>query len=122
MWKVMIVFLMLFSVCFGQDDIGPICYPPPDYISLPIRVSTLDADGEKEGKVFRVPKSGTISKVGWRTATVAQNTNALTVGIYTVDASGDPCSTSAYGSMVACSQAVDAGDDNTPDGKRAGCG
>lgn len=70
---------------------------------------TIDAAGEKVAGIFRVPKSGTISKVGFRTVTVTTS-QTLRVGLQTVSAStGDPTG-SAYGSMVAGTQASPASD------------
>lgn len=65
----------------------------------------LDASGEKFAVVFRVPKSGNISHVGFRTATVT-TPQTLRVGIQTLS-SGD-ASGSAYGSMTAGTQAAPA--------------
>lgn len=63
---------------------------------------TIDATGEKFGMVFRVPKTGTISKVGFLTGNVATS-QTLKVGLYTVATDGTP-NTAAYGSMVAGTQ------------------
>lgn len=53
----------------------------------------LDSSGDEVGYVFRVPKAGNITKVGWRTgfATNVTGANAVRVGLYTVDpANGNP--------------------------------
>ena len=62
----------------------------------------IDASGEKAAFVVQIPKTGTISKVGFRTATVTTS-QTLKVGIYTVDGSGDP-TTTAYGSSTTGTQ------------------
>ncbi len=63
---------------------------------------TLDASDEKVAFVFTIPKSGTISKLGFRTGTVT-TAQTLRVGLYTVDSSGNPTTTqygsSAYGTQ-----------------------
>lgn len=73
-------------------------YPSEDAISLQI-----NASGEKVGFVFTVPKSGTIDTLSFHVAAAASS-QTLKVGLYTVDASGDPTAT-AYGGMVAGTQA-----------------
>ncbi len=63
----------------------------------------IDAAGEKAATVFQVPRTGSIDRLVFftRTVTTAQT---LRVGLYTVDASGDP-TTTAYGGMAVGTQA-----------------
>lgn len=65
----------------------------------------IDATGEQFAYIIQIPKTGTITKVGFRTGTVT-TPQTLRVGIQTLSA-GDP-SGSAYGSMVAGTQAAPA--------------
>ena len=61
----------------------------------------LSAATDKGAVLTRVPKDGTISKIGLRVGTITQMTNPLRIGIQTVDATtGFPTGT-AYGGMVA---------------------
>ena len=71
----------------------------------------LDASGEKAATIFQIPADGNITKLGFRTAAVTTG-DTLKIGLYTVDASGDPTAT-AYKGMVAGTQAVLATEDNT---------
>jgi hypothetical protein len=63
----------------------------------------ISATGHRFGNIFVVPKSGTITKVGVRIATL---TTAVTsrLGLYTLDAGGNPTTTlyggSAYGTFT----------------------
>lgn len=70
----------------------------------------LNADPEKVGAVFQVPKTGNIRTIRFKMGTVTTG-DTLKGGIYTVDASGDP-TTTAYGSMVAGTVVVADADDN----------
>lgn len=63
---------------------------------------TLDAAGEKYAYIFQIPKTGTIDRVGFRTGSVTSS-QTLKVGLYTM--SGGNPSTTAYGGMVAGTQA-----------------
>ena len=74
-------------------------------------MALMDATAEKYGLVFRVPKTGTILKVGFCTGTVTVG-DTLKAGLYTVDASGNPTAT-AYGGMVAQTQVVLLTEDDT---------
>lgn len=65
----------------------------------------IDAAGEKAGVIFQVPKTGTISKIGFRLGAVT-TAQTLRVGLYTVSA-GDPTAT-AYGGMTVGTQAAPA--------------
>lgn len=71
-------------------------WPPWPRTYYPI---TMDVADEKVAFVVRVPQSGTIEKLGLCTGTV-KTPQSLSVGLQTVDASGDP-SGSAYGGSVA---------------------
>lgn len=70
----------------------------------------IDASGEKTAFIIQIPKTGTISKVGFRTNTVTTS-QTLRVGLYTVDASGD-ATTTAYGGMTAGTQTSPASNTN----------
>jgi len=74
-------------------------------------IFVLDATGEKASTIFQIPADGNITKLGFRTATVTTG-DTLKIGLYTVDASGDPTAT-AYKGMVAGTQVVASADDNT---------
>jgi hypothetical protein len=80
---------------------GLILYPDPQRLKLFDTFSSsanfqINAAGQRLASVFEVPLTGTITKVGFRISTRA--TDALSrLGLYTVDASGNPTST-AYGS------------------------
>ena len=81
----------------------------PDYAGwrgLPgFNSQLIDASGERAAAIFKVPKSGTISKVGFRTGTVT-TPQTLRVRLETVT-SGDPSGT-LYGSSTAGTQAAPA--------------
>ena len=59
----------------------------------------IDAAGEKATFIIPVPKTGTISKVGFATRAVADS-QTLRVGLETLDASGNPSGTQYGGSVV----------------------
>lgn len=63
----------------------------------------IDATGEKAATVFQVPRTGSIDRLVFFTRTVT-TPQTLRVGLYTVDASGDP-TTTAYGGMAVGTQA-----------------
>lgn len=84
--------------------------PRGDYTAAPA-ATVLDATAEKAAVIFQVPVTGSIEKVGFQLGTVTEE-DTLKVGLYTVDASGDP-TTTAYGSMVAGTVTFADGDDNT---------
>lgn len=84
------------------QTIPPILYPTITHIQTVRANGVLDADGEKLGCVFMVPATGTINFIAFRTVAVTTS-DTLKVGLYTVDANGDPTAT-AYGSMVAGTQ------------------
>lgn len=71
-------------------------------VSTASATSGLTADTDKMAVVFQIPQiptSETISVIGFRIGAVTSAAD-LTVGIYTVDSSGNPTGT-AYGGMVA---------------------
>ena len=72
---------------------------------------TLDATGEKAAVIFQIPADGNITNLGFRTSTVTTG-DTMKIGLYTVDASGNP-TTTAYKGMVAGTQVVADIDDNT---------
>lgn len=59
----------------------------------------LDASGEQAAFIFQIPESGTVDAIRIRVVG-ATTPELLRVGLYTVDASGNPTA-SAYGGMVA---------------------
>ena len=74
-------------------------------------LTAMSAAGHKEAvAVFEVAKTGSITAVGFLTGTVTVS-DSVTVGIYTIDASGNATAT-AYGGMVGGVQASVAS--NTP--------
>lgn len=64
------------------------------------RPITLDADGEKGAVILTVPKTGTISKIGFRVGTVTKDTNGLDVTVQGVATDGFPDG-SAHGGAAA---------------------
>lgn len=67
----------------------------------------IDAAAEKVAFIFQIPKTGTITTLGFLTGVVT-TADTLKVGLYTVDpATGVPTAT-AYGGMVAGTQAAPA--------------
>ncbi|HDZ58617.1 MAG TPA: hypothetical protein ENH47_00950 [Ignavibacteriales bacterium] len=81
----------------------------PEYlnraITSPLSPKLLDTAGYKFAAIFKVPKTGTISKVGFRVGNVT-TPETLKVGLQTLSG-GDPTGT-AYGGMVAGTQATPA--------------
>jgi len=73
---------------------------------------TIDAAGEKAAAIFRVPKTGTISAVTFRTATVTTG-DTVDVRLETVDLSTGFPSGSLFGTNTNASQVIGSGDDNT---------
>lgn len=84
----------------GNSAGVPLPRPPLDILLL--NGLTLDAAAEKWGFVFAIPRSGSITKILFRTGTVTV-ADTLRVALRTVDASGDP-TTTAYGGMAAGTQ------------------
>lgn len=86
----------------------------PDYTALhrgtAFGTMLLDAADEKAAFVFRVPKAGTITKVGFRTSTVTTGAT-VDVRLETVDASGNPSGVLA-GTNTNASQVIASTDDN----------
>lgn len=64
----------------------------------------LDNAADRIAWIVKAPKTGSIDRISFRTGTVTTS-ESVSVGIYTVDASGDPTST-AYGGMTAGAQAT----------------
>jgi len=81
-------------------------------ISVNTTTYLIDAAGEKVGLIFQVPQDGDITHIGFRTATVTTG-DTLKVGLYNLDASGNPDTTSPYKGMVAGTKVVADTDDNT---------
>lgn len=90
-----------------QNFIGAVWAPPPMLGlagGLMFGDLILDAAGEKAAAIVQVPKTGSIAEIGFRVGAVTTSAD-LKVGLYTVDASGNP-TTTAYGGMVAGVQAT----------------
>ena len=64
----------------------------------------IDAAGEKQANIFRVPKTGTITKLGFRVGNVT-TAQTLRVGIETVDATTGVPTGTQYGGSTAGTQA-----------------
>ncbi|RTL20767.1 MAG: hypothetical protein EKK55_17430 [Rhodocyclaceae bacterium] len=80
---------------FGMNDIfGPLYNVNGNFSS-----SLIDAAAEKVSFQFRVPKSGTITKVGFRTGTVSVS-DTLAVTLQTLNASNEPSGTMYGGSAT----------------------
>lgn len=72
----------------------------------------IDASGEKAAGIFRAPKTGTVSKIGFLTGIVTTGAT-VDVRLETVDlANGDPSGT-LFGTDSNGSQVIANGDDNT---------
>ena len=86
------------------QTVGGVLAIPQDFgpLNLSFTAHLIDSLGEKFEMVFPVPKTGTISKVGFRTGTVttAQTLRAGLQALTSGDANG-----TAYGGMVAGTQA-----------------
>ena len=78
-----------------------------DNITLSFNGKLLDASGEKFAAIFKIPKTGTVAKIGFRTGTVTTS-ETLKIGLETISG-GNPTGT-AYGGMVAGTQAAPASD------------
>jgi hypothetical protein len=73
--------------------------------------TVLDANSEATAFVFQAPKTGTIDRVGFRTATVTTG-DTVTVSLQAVDAStGNPTGT-LFGTNTSGTQVISASDDN----------
>lgn len=70
----------------------------------------IDASGERVAAIVQIPKTGNISHIRFRLATVTTG-QTLRVGMYTVDGSGN-ATTTAYGGMASGTVAVANADDN----------
>lgn len=71
-----------------------------------LSTKTLDASTDKLAFVFQVPKSGNITKIGFRTGTVTV-ADTLKITLQTVDSNGDPTGT-LYGGSALVTQAAPA--------------
>lgn len=60
----------------------------------------INAAGEKVDFIFSVPKTGTVTTLGFRTGTVTTS-DTLKVGLYTIDGATGLATATAYGGMVA---------------------
>lgn len=78
---------------------GGLFLPEPYNIDLGSTNFLIDAAGEKVAGVFQIPKSGTITHLGFSVGTVT-TAETLKVGLETVNASGDPTGTQYGGSAV----------------------
>lgn len=79
---------------------SPLLYPTPyskDFLNSTNRI-TLTSAAQYIGECFVVPKSGTVTKVGFLSSDGAGLTGSVSVGLYTTDSNGVPTST-AYGGM-----------------------
>lgn len=74
------------------------------------QVATLDAADEKAAVIFQAPKTGTIDRVGFRTATVTTG-ETVDVRLETVDGNGNPSGT-LVGANTNGSQIILLTDDN----------
>ena len=88
--------------------LGRILWPDPNRLAAFIGLSAntlhqLSGAGQRYGWAFCVPRTGTITKVGWRVHTCA-SVQLSRLGLYTLDSSGQPTSTgyggSAYGTFT----------------------
>lgn len=99
----------------ATQELGPIFFPSP-----PFGVSgqasylnhLLDAGDEKHGSIFRIPKTGTVSKIHWRTGTVTTGAT-VDVRLETIDASGDPSGTLHAANTNGAQVVADANDNAT---------
>lgn len=71
---------------------------------------TIDATNEKMSFIFSIPKTGTVSKIGFLLGTVTTG-DTLYVGLKTLDGSGNPTAVN-YGGSTVGTQVVADGDDN----------
>jgi len=84
---------------------------PLTMVSTAFSSLLIDASGEKAAFIVQIPKSGNITKVGFRTGTVT-SAQTLRVSLQTVDTTtGDP-SGSLYGSSTAGTQTSPASNTN----------
>jgi len=71
-----------------------------------LSTKTLDASTDKLAYVFQIPKSGNVTKIGFRTSTVTV-ADTLKITLQTVDSSGNPTGT-LYGGSALVTQAAPA--------------
>lgn len=96
------------------QTLGPVIVPrqPWNAIGILNYVNVLiDSAPEEVDMVFQIPKTGTISKIWFRTGVVTTG-DTLKVGIYTVDPATGLATTTAYGGMVAGTVLLVASTDN----------
>jgi len=96
------------------QNCGVFAWPPiPGYVSGHIGLSNtiLDAANEAWGGVFAAPKSGTISKVLWRTGTVTTG-STMVIRLETVSASTGLPTGTLWGEGTEATQVVADTDDN----------
>ena len=93
----------------GLQTIQRGLWVPPVPLAYSSGAMLIDAAGEQAAFIFAVPKSGTIAKVGFLTATVTTS-ETLRVGLETVDpATGNPTSPAAqYGGSTPGTQVAPA--------------
>lgn len=95
----MIVLIVLFCLAgglFGQTV--AVGVPDSGWLSQmgTVQNCTIDAAGKKCAMIFRIPKSGTITRVGFMTGTVTTS-QSLLVGLETVSSTDGNPTGSAYG-------------------------
>ncbi|RJO61098.1 MAG: hypothetical protein C4542_07370 [Dehalococcoidia bacterium] len=86
-----------------QNIIGGFCLPEIPNISATASIDdtlVIDAGTEKVHFILQVPKTGTVTHLGFRVGTITTGDD-LKVGLYTVDPSTGHATTTAYGGMVA---------------------
>ena len=74
---------------------SPLLYPTPyskDFLNSTNRI-LLSSAAQYIGECFVVPKSGTVTKVGFLSSDGAGLTGSVSVGLYTTDSNGVPTST-----------------------------
>lgn len=92
---------------------GPFYYPAPPYnvqANPGTDTELIDAANERVGNIIRFPKTGTVTKIWWRTANVTTGAT-VAVRLVTIDASGIP-TTTLYAAGSEADQIVGDGDDN----------
>ena len=87
-------------------DVGAMMFPQSWY-SVSFTATVLDADGEKAAAILQVPKSGSVTHIGFLTGTVTAE-DTLAVRLETVDAATGAPTGTAYGGCVAGAQATPA--------------
>lgn len=109
--RTLIAFLALTSIASAQTTTRLYTgVPIGRYSNSPVTLA-MDATGEDVAYIVSIPRSGTITKVGFRLGTVTEE-DALSVAIQTVGTDGLP-SGSNYGSSTAGTVTFADTDDNT---------